>query len=166
MSLSFPLATMLQLVVKLPHHDGPYPSQGFYSFTKHHDQEASWGGEVLFSLYLHIAVYHQRKSGKEITQGRNLEAGADAEAMAWGVLLTVLTGLLPLACSACSYRTQYYHNVPSHPWSLIEKMPYSWISWRHFLKGGSFPCGNSRLVSYWHKTCEYRPLAISCNKPK
>jgi hypothetical protein len=24
-------------------------------------------------------------------------------------------------------------------------MPYSWISWRHFLKGGSFLCSNSSL---------------------
>jgi hypothetical protein len=29
--------------------------------------------------------------------------------------------------------------------SLIEKMPYRWISWRHFLKGGSFLCDNSSL---------------------
>jgi hypothetical protein len=59
-----------------------------------------------------------------------------------------LTGLLSLL----SYRTQYYHprdgatyNGPSHPWLLIEKMPYSWISWRHFLKAGSFLCNNSSL---------------------
>jgi hypothetical protein len=31
------------------------------------------------------------------------------------------------------------------PWSLVEKMSYSWISWRHFLKGGSFLCDNSSL---------------------
>jgi hypothetical protein len=24
-------------------------------------------------------------------------------------------------------------------------MPHSWISWRHFLKGGSFLCDNSSL---------------------
>jgi len=35
----------------------------------------------LFSLHLHIAVHHQRKSGLELIQGRNLEAGADAEAV-------------------------------------------------------------------------------------
>jgi hypothetical protein len=29
----------------------------------------------------HIAVDHQRKSGQELKQGRNLEAGVDAEAM-------------------------------------------------------------------------------------
>jgi hypothetical protein len=52
--------------------------------------------------------------------------------------------------SLLSYRTQDYqprdgtnHNEPSHPWSLIEKIPYSWISWRHFLKGGSFLCYKS-----------------------
>jgi hypothetical protein len=44
--------------------------------TKH---QASWGGKGLFSF--HIAVHHQRKSGLELTQGRNLEAGVDAEAM-------------------------------------------------------------------------------------
>jgi hypothetical protein len=33
-------------------------SQGFYSWTKHHDQEASWGGKGLFSLNLHTAVHH------------------------------------------------------------------------------------------------------------
>jgi hypothetical protein len=48
----------------------------------------------------------------------------------------LLTGLLPLACSACflieprttSPGDGTTHNGPFHPWSLIEKMPYSWIS--------------------------------------
>ena len=51
-----------------------------------------------------------------------------------------------------SYKIQYYqprdgttHNRSSHILSLIEKMPYSWISWSHFLKGGSFLCDNSSL---------------------
>jgi hypothetical protein len=56
-------------------------SQSFYFCIKHHDQEASWGGKKLFSLHFHIAVHHQRKSGPELTQLRNLEAEADAEAM-------------------------------------------------------------------------------------
>jgi hypothetical protein len=47
--------------------------------------------------YVHIAIHHQRKSGQELNQGRNLEAGADAEAME----AMLLTGVLPLACSAC-----------------------------------------------------------------
>jgi hypothetical protein len=32
------------------------------------------------------------------------------------------------------------------PWSLIEKMPYSCISWRHFLNWSSFLCNNSSCV--------------------
>jgi hypothetical protein len=65
------------------------------ALIKHHDQKASWGGKGLFSLHFHIAVHHQRKSGQELTRGRDLEAGADAEAMEayW---------LVPLACSTCS----------------------------------------------------------------
>jgi hypothetical protein len=47
-----------------------YLSQGFYSCTKHHDQEASWGGKGLFSLHFHVAVHHQRKSGLELKQVR------------------------------------------------------------------------------------------------
>jgi hypothetical protein len=31
--------------------------------------------------YVHIAVHHGRKSGQELKQGRNLEAGADAKIM-------------------------------------------------------------------------------------
>ena len=45
------------------------------------DQKASWGGKDLLSVYLHIAIHYQRKSGQELKQDRNLEAGADAEAM-------------------------------------------------------------------------------------
>jgi hypothetical protein len=51
---------------------------------KHHDQV---GEESLFGLHFHITVHHWRKSGQELKQGRNLEAGADTEAMD-GVLLT------------------------------------------------------------------------------
>jgi hypothetical protein len=62
------------------------------------------------------------------------------------------TGLLPLACSACLLiEPRLPAQGWSHPqgdlptWSLIEKMPHSWISWRNFLKGGSFLCDNSSL---------------------
>jgi hypothetical protein len=57
--------------------------------------------------------------------------------------------LLSLLC----YKTQdyqpkdgWYHpqwTLP--PWSLIEKMPYGWISWRHFLNWSSFLCDNFSL---------------------
>jgi hypothetical protein len=64
--------------------------------------KASWGGKGLFGLHFHIAVHHQRKSGRELTQGRNLEAGADAEAM---------VGCCLLACSAsCLVELRPAHN--------------------------------------------------------
>jgi hypothetical protein len=53
--------------------------------------------------------------------------------------------------SITHHRTQDQLRDSHHPqWAvptrlLIEKMPYSWISWRHFLKGGSFVCDNSSL---------------------
>jgi hypothetical protein len=54
---------------------------GFLFLHKHRDQEATWGGvgwggvgwKGLFSLYFHIAVNHQRKSGLELKQVRNQE---------------------------------------------------------------------------------------------
>jgi hypothetical protein len=54
-------------------------SQGFYSWTKHHDQEASWGGKGLFSLHFP----HCCSSLKEVRTGTQAGhgAGADAEAM-------------------------------------------------------------------------------------
>ena len=48
-------------------------SQGYYSWTKHHDQEAIWGAKGLFSLHFHTAVHHQRKSGLELKQVRKQE---------------------------------------------------------------------------------------------
>jgi hypothetical protein len=86
-----------------------YLSQGLYSCTKHHYREASWGGKGLLSLHFYIAVHHQRKSGQELTQGRNLEAGADSKA---------LEGYCLLACFPwlASYKTQDYQprNITIH----------------------------------------------------
>jgi hypothetical protein len=64
----------------------------------------------------------------------------------------LLTGLLPLACSAC-FLIEPKTTSPGwqHPQGTLPplitnwEMPYSWISWRHFLKGGSFLYGNSSL---------------------
>jgi hypothetical protein len=46
---------------------------GFLFLHKHLNQEASWGGKVLFSLHFHTAVYHQGKSGLELKQVRKQE---------------------------------------------------------------------------------------------
>jgi hypothetical protein len=40
-----------------------------------------WRRKDLFGLHFHITVHHGRKSGRELKQGRTLEAGADVEAM-------------------------------------------------------------------------------------
>jgi hypothetical protein len=55
----------------------------------------------------------------------------------------------PDLLSLLSYRlpAQRWHHPQGDlpPWSLIEKMPYSWISWRHFPNWSSFLCDNSSL---------------------
>jgi hypothetical protein len=71
-------------------------SQGLYYCIKHHDQKVSWGGKSFFSLHFHIFVYYQRKSGEDFTQGRNLEAVADAEGIEVCSLLVTSSGLLSL----------------------------------------------------------------------
>jgi hypothetical protein len=92
------LGLLMYTIISSTNSDTLMSQSGFvFLHTKHHDKEASWGGKGLFSLHLHTAVHHQCKSGHKLTQGRNSQVGADAEAMK-GVLLN---GLLPLACSAC-----------------------------------------------------------------
>jgi hypothetical protein len=63
-----------------------------------------------------------------------------------------LTGLLPLACWACSLieprlpAQRWSHPQGAFPPWSTEKMPYSWISWGHFLNWSSFLCDNSSCV--------------------
>jgi hypothetical protein len=52
------------------------------------DQKASWGGKGHLAYTSHINIHHQKKSGKELKQGRSLGAGADVEAMEDCCLLT------------------------------------------------------------------------------
>ena len=70
--------------------------------TKHHDQEASWGGKDSFSLYFHVAVYCQRKSGLELKQVRKQELMQ----MPWRDVTYWLAS--PGLLSLLSYRTQVY----------------------------------------------------------
>lgn len=60
--------------------------EAFYCCSETHDQMQA-GRKGLFILYFHITVHHQRDSGQELSQGRVLEAGADAEAMEGSCLL-------------------------------------------------------------------------------
>jgi hypothetical protein len=70
-------------------------SQGFYSWTKHHNHEANQGGKGLFSLHFHIAVHHQGNQDWNASR-------SGSRSWCWGHGGMFLTGLLPLACSACS----------------------------------------------------------------
>jgi hypothetical protein len=63
----------------------------------------------------------------------------------------LLTGLLPLACSVHFLIEPGTISPGMAPLTMdlalpmIKKIPYSWTSWRHFLKWSSFPSGDSRL---------------------
>lgn len=63
---------------------------------KDEDQKQLGKEKVFFDLHFYVAVNRRRKSGKELIQGRKLEARANAEAME-GMLLT---SLLIMACSS------------------------------------------------------------------
>jgi hypothetical protein len=99
------------------------PSQGFYSCTKHRDQEASWGGKGWFRLHFPHCCSSPRKSGLELKQVRRQELMQRP----WRDVPYWLAS--PGLLSLLFYRTQDYqprdstiHNGPSHPWLLIEKM--------------------------------------------
>jgi hypothetical protein len=69
---------------------------------KCHDQKESCGGKVLFGLHFQTTTHHWQKSGQELKQGWNLEAGTEAEAMDGAAYWLASPGLLSLP----SYRTQ------------------------------------------------------------
>ena len=102
--------------------------------------------------FIQLILPHCCSSPKEVRTGtQSSRSGSRSWCRGHGRML--LTGLLPLACSACSLieprlPAQRWHHPQGAfpPWSLIEKMPYSWISWRHFLNWSSFFCDNSSCV--------------------
>ena len=100
--------------------------------------------------FIQLTLPHCCSSPREVRTGTQAgqEAGADAEAMEGCSLLSCF----PWPAQLAAYRTQDYqprdgttHNGPLNSWSLIEKMAYSWISWRHFPNWSSFLCDNSSL---------------------
>jgi len=75
----------------------------------------------------------------------------------------LLTGLLPLACSACFLiepRTTSPGMAPLTmgwvlpPWPLVEKMSFTWVSWRHFHNWDSFSVITPARVKLTHKTSQ------------
>ena len=112
--------------------------QGSYSCTSIMTKKQV-GEETVYSAYTSILLFIT----KEVRTGT--QAGADEEAM---------EGCSLLACFPCLLSLLSYRNKTTSPemapptrgpppWSLIEKMPYSQISWRHFLNWSSFLCDNS-----------------------
>jgi hypothetical protein len=103
---------------------------------KHHGKKANWEERVWLTLLHHCST---SKKVRRRTESRQEPEGRRC----WGHRGVLLSGLLSLL----SCRTQDHqsrdgstHNRP--PPSLIEKMPYSWTSWRPFLKRASSftPC--------------------------
>jgi len=75
-----------------------------------------------------------------------------------------LTSLLSLTCSACSLidpkTTTPGMALPTMgwvlpPWLLVEKMLYSWVSWRHFHNWDLFSVITPACVKLTHKTSQY-----------
>jgi hypothetical protein len=72
-------------------------SQGFYFWTKQHNQVASWE-ESVYSVYSSILLFFTKEVRTGTQAGQ--KAGADAEATEGWMFFT---GLLPLACSVFSF---------------------------------------------------------------
>jgi hypothetical protein len=110
-------------------------------------KKAGWGGKDLFGLHFHIAVYHQRKSGWELEQDRNPEAGAGAEATE-GVLFTALLLMAYTAYSLFFFNWVFvsftfpmlYPKSPPHPPTPTPLPTYS------DLLALAFPCTEAYKV--------------------
>ena len=118
------------------------------------------GGRTLFGLHFHIAVHHWG------SQGRNLEAGADADKGHRRVLLNCLApyGFLSLL----SYRTQddQPRDGPTHSepqWSLFHqsllkrlyRLACNPTFQEHFLNWGSLLSDVYILCQSWHKSTQH-----------
>jgi len=101
------------------------------------------GGKGLFSLHFHIFVHHQRKP-EWILSRAGLEPGGRSWCRGHGGML--LSGLFPLACSACfliepRITVQRWHHPQWAGPSLLTtnwENALRWISWGHFLRWGFF----------------------------
>jgi hypothetical protein len=126
-------------------------SQDFYSCTNIMT-EKQVGEERIYSAYTSILLF--------ITKGSQDWNSSRSGSRSWcrGNGGMFFTGLFPLVCSACSLielrlPAQRWHHpqVDLLPWSLIEEMPYSWISWRHFPNWSSFLIITSACVKLTQK---------------
>jgi hypothetical protein len=141
---------MVRSVTVMPHHtETNLSSLGFLllwwnTMTKKHIRE-----ESICSAYTSSSTVHRwsqnRNTSREGTRRQELMTQEATDAAYWLALM---------ACSACFLiepRTTSLGMAPPTvgcalpQWSLIEKMPYSWISWRHFLSCALFLSDDSSL---------------------
>ena len=73
--------------------------------------KATQGGKGFLGLHFHTIVHHWRKSGQELKQNKNLQAGADAEVMEGAANWLPLPGLLSLL----PYRTKNCNGLGPQP---------------------------------------------------
>jgi hypothetical protein len=139
-------------------------SRGLYFFEKHHGQEASWGGKGLFSLHFPHCCSSPKKSGLELKQVRKKELiQRPWRNAAYWIASPGLLNLLSYRTQDSQPRNGITHNGPSHPWSLVEKMPHSCILWRHFLKGSSFSVITPACIKLTHNTSQHSSLPLGMN---
>lgn len=94
--------------------------QGYYSCDET-SRPKELGRKCLFGLYFHISDHHGKKLGQEIKQGRNLEAGNEAEAMKGAIYCLAFHGWLNLL----SYRIQDHQAgmaLPTVGWALPHQL--------------------------------------------
>jgi hypothetical protein len=133
--------------------------QGFYSCTNIMTKK-----QLGRKGFIRFTFPHCCSSLKEVRTGTQAGQKAGTDCRGHGEMF--FTGLLPLACSACTLieprlPAQRWHQLQGDlpaPWSLFEEMPYSWISWRHFPNWSAFLCDNSSLGQADTKLASTTPI--------
>ena len=120
-------------------------SQGFCSYTKYHDQEASWGRKGLFSLHIHITVHHQR------SQERNSHSTGtwrqELMQRPWRCVAYWTAPLAYLVCFLTELRTTSPGMVPPTMGWAPPSLITNWENVLHLNFMEAFPQG--RLLSLW-----------------
>lgn len=126
--------------------------------------KARWGGKMLFDLYLYIIIHYWKTSGQKLEHDRILEPGDLTEAVEVCCVLDCCAWLIHPAflenpgSAAKNGTTHNGMEIPSQ--SLIKKMQYSQILWKHFLSWGSILSEDSRLYQTDLKLAGKRILSL------
>lgn len=126
--------------------------------------KTTWGEKGLFSLSFHITVHHQQKSGPELNQGRNLEAGADEKPIS-GVMLTRLLAWLCFLTEQRTTSLQRWPQPQSPPITNQQSVLEACLQptfWRHPLSWCFLFSGDSSLCEADIKLVSIIPLWFKC----